>query len=86
MFFILHLESAEHAIITTQFIYLAVSSDTMQISLQLSNSSRQVLDSPFSIGTHQRFSKFIDSYNGEVQAKFQKCLLDSSKLNCYKYP
>ena len=42
------------------------------------NSPRWVLDSPFSVGTHQSF-QILDLYNGGNHKNFQKCPLDSSK-------
>jgi hypothetical protein len=43
------------------------------------NSPRWVLDSPFSVGTHQSF-QILDLYNGGNHKNFQKCPLDSSNF------
>jgi len=49
------------------------------------NLPRRVLDSPFSVGTHQSF-QILDFYNGGTHQTFQKCLLDSSKIIATSIP
>ena len=49
------------------------------------NLPRWVQDLQFSVGTRQSFQN-LDSYNGGTLQNVRNCLLDSSKLNCYKNP